>query len=668
MKAGMRGIRVKRIGKTALSAALVSALVLGSCPYASAKKISKEESVYVNAAADGSVQKITVADWLKNSGMVSGTVNDKSNLTDITNVKGKESFTQSGGALNWNTSGDDIYYQGKSSEELPVDVSVTYSLDGKEIPAAELPGKSGEVKIHVSYTNKSRQTVTVHGKKKTVYTPFVLITGMILPNDKFSQVKVDNGRLINDGSNQIVVGVGTPGLAESLSLEEKYAKKIHSEFTVTAQVTDFSMGNTFTYASPSLLNELKLNKIGSRDEVEERLSDLTDAAATLVDGTDTLSDNMELFEGKMGTLDKKIKTYRKDGVKKLTKGISTLAANGPALVKGVKEYADGVTEMADGVSAYVKGAGQIADGNSDLYEAVKGLPAQINTFDKGLKTYTDGVDKLGQKENVTALKGGAKAVSDGVASLNTNLTQMKATFAQNEKIIAGLKAAGADATLIASLEQVTAGQKAAIEQMETATSDSGDLKKGAVTLAGGVNTVMDGLSTLAGSSASLTGGSKTLKTQMPNLVASIKTLKEGGDKLVKNNKTLTDGAKKLKKASKTMKKQTKKLNTGMKTLKKGGKDLNKATDTLVSGVSKLSEASGKLDKGAGKLASGMSKFRNEGVSKLESVYEEDIKSLLDRLDAVIEAGKKYDSFSGIGSGMKGDVKFIIETEALEKED
>ena len=400
----------------------------------------------------------------------------------------------------------------------------------------------------------------------------------------------------------------------------------------------------------------------------ERLSDLTDAAATLVDGTDTLSDNMELFEGKMGTLDKKIKTYRKDGVKKLTKGISTLAANGPALVKGVKEYADGVTEMADGVSAYVKGAGQIADGNSDLYEAVKGLPAQINTFDKGLKTYTDGVDKLGQKENVTALKGGAKAVSDGVASLNTNLTQLKATFAQNEKIIAGLKAAGADATLIASLEQVTAGQKAAIEQMETATSDSGDLKKGAVTLAGGVNTVMDGLSTLAGSSASLTGGSKTLKTQMPNLVASIKTLKEGGDKLVKNNKTLTDGAKKLKKASKTMKKQTKKLNTGMKTLKKGGKDLNKATDTLVSGVSKLSEASGKLDKGAGKLASGMSKFRNEGVSKLESVYEEDIKSLLDRLDAVIEAGKKYDSFSGIGSGMKGDVKFIIETEALEKED
>ncbi|MCH5265979.1 MAG: hypothetical protein J1F02_08770 [Lachnospiraceae bacterium] len=659
---------MKRMGRNLVSGVLVCALVFGSCPFIEAKKVNKQESVYVNAAADGTVKEITVADWLKNSGVISGTVSDASNLTDITNVKGEETFTQSEGELNWNTSGSDIYYQGKSSGELPVEVSITYSLDGKEIPASELPGKSGLVKIHVSYTNKSRQEVTVQGKKTTVYTPFVLITGMILPTEKFSQVEVDNGRLINDGSNQIVVGVGTPGLAESLSLDKEYAKKLHSEFTITAQVTDFSMGNTFTYASPSLLNELQLDKISGKEELEDSLSELTDAAAELVDGTDSLSENMELFADSMGTLEKKIKKYRRDGVKKVTDGISELAKSGPKLVKGVGEYADGVTGLADGVTSYVKGAEQIAGGNSDLYEAVKNLPSQIAAFDKGLKTYTDGVDKMGKKENVTALKAGAKAVSDGVTTLNASLTQLKNSFSQNEQIIAALKAGGADAALIAALEQVTAGQKAAIEQLETATSSSGELKKGADSLSSGVNTVMDGLSTLSGNSSQLTGVTTTLNGQIPKLVSSVKTLKEGGETLTKNDKKLLNGAKKLKKASKTMKQQSKQLNNGMKSLKKGGLALNKATDTLVEGVSKLETASGALADGAEKAASGMEKFQEKGIKKLEDAYQEDIKGLFERLDAVIAAGKKYNSFSGIGKGMKGDVKFIIETEALEKEE
>lgn len=658
----------KRMGRTMISGALVLSMVLCNSSFVEAKKVSKQESVYVNAGADGTVNQITVADWLKNSGAMTGTIQDSSDLTDITNVKGDEKFTQSGSSVDWDTSGNDIYYQGKTTKELPVDVKITYSLDGKEMEAKDMLGKSGKVEIHVSYTNKSKQTRTVNGEKVDIYTPFVMVTGMILSTDNFTNVDVDNGRIISEGSNNIVVGLGTPGLAESLDLDDEYADKLSSDFTVTADVTDFSMGNTFTYGSPSLLDELNLDEIDDLDDLEEKLDDLTDAASKLVDGSDTLADNMETFSNKMGELEKSIRTFQKDGVKKVTGGIDTLAKSGPQLVKGVNEYANGVTSFAKGTTSYVSGASKITSGCSTLYGAVKDLPTQLKTFDTGLKTYTSSVDKMGSKENVAKLKGGAKSVSDGITTINTNLTELKKSYAASEALVKQLKASGADAAIVAQLEAVTKGQKEAIEQLEAATGENSDLKKGAASVSAGVSTVMDGLSKLSSNSSQLTTATKTLNEKMPQLVSSVKQLKEGGDKLSKNNKTLTKAAKSLTKASTKMKKNVKKVNSGMKTLQKGGKSLNKATGKLVTGVAKLNDASGKLDDGADKLAVNLEKFNDEGVKKLNNVYEDDLKTMIDRLNAVIAVGKDYKSFSGLGKSMNGEVKFIIETDAVEKDE
>ena len=157
---------------------------------------------------------------------VSGALKDSSSLTDISNVKGNETFSQNGTDMSWNTSGQDIYYQGKTDKKLPVSMKITYKLDGKEIAAKDLPGKSGKVEIHVQYTNNSKQTKTIQGKKETIYTPFVMVTAMILSNDNFSNVEIDNGRVINEGSNNIVVGIGMPGLADSLDLDKDFSDKI----------------------------------------------------------------------------------------------------------------------------------------------------------------------------------------------------------------------------------------------------------------------------------------------------------------------------------------------------------------------------------------------------------------------------------------------------------
>ena len=158
--------------------------------------VDKEETVYVKAKADGSTDKVIVSDWLKNSG-TDVEIQDASDLQNIKNVKGDETFKQNGSSLVWEANGNDIYYQGETDKPLPVEVKVTYFLDEKEISPDDLAGKSGKVRIHFSYINQA--------KDGEVYTPFTMVTGIILPTANFTNVQVTNGKVISDGSKNIVI-------------------------------------------------------------------------------------------------------------------------------------------------------------------------------------------------------------------------------------------------------------------------------------------------------------------------------------------------------------------------------------------------------------------------------------------------------------------------------
>ena len=213
--------------------------------------LQKEETVYVNTTAGGEVTDVTVSDWLKNSGDSSNSeVKDASDLQDIKNVKGDETFTQNGNDLTWSTDGKDIYYQGKTEKNLPVSVGIKYYMDGTEVSPEALAGKTGHLKMEVTYTNTSKTTKTVNGKKTDIYSPFVMVTGMILSTDNFSNVTVDNGKVISDGSRNVVVGFGMPGMKESLDMSSDIADEVNipEGFTVEADVTDCEMNSTFTVA------------------------------------------------------------------------------------------------------------------------------------------------------------------------------------------------------------------------------------------------------------------------------------------------------------------------------------------------------------------------------------------------------------------------------------
>lgn len=370
-------------------------------------KLYKEETVYVNADAAGNTDEITVSNWLKNSGDVSGKLTDKSTLNDIKNVKGDEKYTADGDKITWNTDGKDIYYQGTTDKELPVSVKLTYYLDGKEIQPNKLKGKSGHLKIKVNYENKSKKNVEVNGKIENMYTAFVMMTGMILPNDNFTNVTIDNGKVISDGNRSIVVGFGMPGLKESLNLDDiKDADDltIPESLEVEADVTDFEMSPTFTVGLSDLTKDLNLDNIADMDSLQNALDELDDAALELVSGSNTLSDGTKTLADGVGsytegadTLNDAIQKYlSKDG--ELSGSVTEYVNGVNKVVKGVNDYAKGTTTLANGVTSYVGGEKKLAKGAKQLTTLSDGLTKIQGAIDK-MKASTDGKGEA--KEDLT---------------------------------------------------------------------------------------------------------------------------------------------------------------------------------------------------------------------------------------------------------------------------
>ncbi|MCR5102485.1 MAG: hypothetical protein K6B41_14145, partial [Butyrivibrio sp.] len=226
----------------------------------SSSEADKEETVYVTTDANGTVSDVIVSNWLKNTG-TDGTIKDSTNLSDIVNVKGNETYVENDdGTITWLADGSDIYYQGSTSQELPVSIKVTYTLDGKEISPSELAGKSGHVVIRYDYTNNAKQTVKINNEDTDIYTPFAMISGTMLDSDNFTNVTVSSGKVISDGNKLVIMGVALPGLKESLNLDENKLEELSlkdddDDFNIPdyveieADTTDFEQPMTLTMAT-----------------------------------------------------------------------------------------------------------------------------------------------------------------------------------------------------------------------------------------------------------------------------------------------------------------------------------------------------------------------------------------------------------------------------------
>ena len=312
--------------------------------------LMKDETVYVLAGADGSVQKISVSDWIKNPEGESK-ITDSGTLTDVENVKGDETYSMNGENMRvWDAQGNDIYCRGSIDKELPVGIRVSYELNGKAISAEELAGKSGTVTIRYTYENYQYETVEIDGKQEKMYVPFAMLTGLLLDGSRFSDVTVTNGRVVNDGTHIVVVGMALPGLEENLQIDAEKLE-LPESVEITAKVEGFKLGNTVTLATNELFNKLDTESFDSLDGLTDSLGDLTDAMGKLMSGSS------ELYEGLCTLLEKS---------GQLVDGIHQMAAGAEALKNGAAQVDDGAAALVSGSQELASGLGTLSANSASL--------------------------------------------------------------------------------------------------------------------------------------------------------------------------------------------------------------------------------------------------------------------------------------------------------------
>ncbi len=674
----------------------------------------KDETVYVIADAAGNKQDVIVSEWLKNTDG-EATIKDSSNLTDIENVKGDETFTENNGELVWKADGNSIYYQGKSEEQVPVEVKVTYYLDDQEITPDQLAGKSGKVKMRFEYVNNS--------KSGDVYTPFLMATGMILSNDKFSNIKVENGQVVNDGNNSIVVGMGMPGLQDSLDLQ-KLDVEIPDYFEVTADCTDFSLDMTMTVASTGFLSKDSDNK------------DLKDAESDINELIDTYSDGMNsLVEG--------ITEYT-DGVSSVSDGVGQVKDGADSLYQGSLTLAQGVDSATtgagtlkaafEGENGILSGSKQISDGLATLNKAVKGieLPTKTELSDKEKKaiksTITENItnnltankDKIADGVDKDAVTAEAQKNGKAAAPSKESVVKEAQAAAPSSSTVAS-EASGQFATyfqeFVSAYTQMTGSQPddATLAALQGAFATAyGDVygaayKSGYGTAYGsgyksGYGTAYgtaytSGYSTAYGTAYTnaftagygsaygtayqsaygtayvegyksgyatayqdgLSYGANLVLGKLSSFSGQITTLKKSVDALATGASALNTGLGKVYTGTSDLYNGMVKLNGGAGSLTKGANTLKEGAGTLKDGASKLTDASGDLKDGSKQLSDGTDK-----VVDAVNDAEKDLDSLSEKCDKVIKAGEAYESFGGISDDMKGSVKFIIKTDSISK--
>lgn len=421
------------------------------------QKISKDETVYVMTGADGSVKKIIVSDWLKNE-LGSASVADKSDLSDIENVKGDESYTINGDNMTvWDAQGNDIYYQGNIQKELPVGLSVRYYLDGKSISPEELKGKSGKVTIRFDYENRQYETVQINGANQRIYVPFAMLTGMILDNDTFQNVQITNGKLVNDGDRTVVVGLAFPGLQENLNLSRDDLS-IPDSVEITADVTNFSLGMTVTLACNDLFSQLGDVDLTSLDSTSA-LDQLTGAMDQLLSGSSALYEGLSTLLDKSGEL--------VSGVEELAQGAAAIKSGADSVDDGAAQLKAGLADLSSGLNtlsanseALNSGAKQVF--NSLLETAATQIRAKgLNVPDLTIENYAEELNTLIKSlDETTVYETALKQVTDAVEAQRPVITQ-KVTEAVRQQVETKVAAA--------VRQQVTEKVTAAVQQQVTAT-------------------------------------------------------------------------------------------------------------------------------------------------------------------------------------------------------
>ena len=592
------------------SAALALTLAAGCAmpAFAAGKSsFSKSETVYAVMNGDGSIKSTTVSEHLYSASGLAN-VTDKTTLTDIQNTESDAEFTQNGEELVWNTNDTDVYYKGNTDKALPIDVKVTYALDGQEAALEDIIGKSGHLTVTVNLKNNETGTVNVNGKDRTIVTPLITAVGVILGGDA-ANVTAEHGMIESAAKSSVAAFVTLPGVKDSLSgllpdEVDSIEDYLQDTVTVEADVEDFTCPQVMVACATSTAalgtdNVFDLSSINDLtdgiNQLNDAMSQLMDGASQLVDGTSQLANGVLALLDGANTLNNGAAALD-DGLGQLTNGLDTLSANNAALNAGAQQVADGVLASANKT---LKEGGLIdEDMTWSNYEAVI----------DNILTMNDKTLAAGRKKMVRTIWEQAPSFKDSQLDLALYLSATKT----NHDLEAALKLMqNFDASMLTgALEMVTNADakntaKAELKYQVENSQDMADVR-----------------------------ALKTSLSQIQFFVSSVNQYTAGVQ-------TAADGA---------------------HSAKDGSAQLAAGTKTLYDGVNTLNTGAGQLNDGAGQLNDGLNQFNEEGISKLTGALDQDqLHGLKTVLDEMTDRLNDYTSFAGAPDDAESSVKFVYKT-------
>lgn len=592
------------------SAALALTLAAGCAmpAFAAGKSsFSKSETVYAVMNGDGSIKSTTVSEHLYSASGLAN-VTDKTTLTDIQNTESDAEFTQNGEELVWNTNDTDVYYKGNTDKALPIDVKVTYALDGQEAALEDIIGKSGHLTVTVNLKNNETGTVNVNGKDRTIVTPLITAVGVILGGDA-ANVTAEHGMIESAAKSSVAAFVTLPGVKDSLSgllpdEVDSIEDYLQDTVTVEADVEDFTCPQVMVACATSTAalgtsNVFDLSSINDLtdgiNQLNDAMSQLMDGASQLVDGTSQLAGGVLALLDGANTLNNGAAALD-DGLGQLTNGLDTLSANNAALNAGAQQVADGVLASANKT---LKEGGLIDENMTwSNYEAVI----------DNILTMNDKTLAAGRKKMVRTIWEQAPSFKDSQLDLALYLSATKT----NHDLEAALKLMqNFDASMLTgALEMVTNADakntaKAELKYQVENSQDMADVR-----------------------------ALKTSLSQIQFFVSSVNQYTAGVQ-------TAADGA---------------------HSAKDGSAQLAAGTKTLYDGVNTLNTGAGQLNDGAGQLNDGLNQFNEEGISKLTGALDQDqLHGLKTVLDEMTDRLNDYTSFAGAPDDAESSVKFVYKT-------
>ena len=618
----------------------------------------KTETVYVKSDAKGNPREITVQTKLKNTGD-GDTIKDYTNLTDIKNKEGDEAFTQNAdGTVEWENHGEDITYEGTGSAELPVDVSISYELDGQAIEPEELAGKSGQLKIRFDYKNKTTQTIKVDGKEEQVSVPFAVISTMLLSDDHASDIEVENGKVMDIDGQKLVIGYACPGLTKSLKLttyEPTEDIDIPEYVEVTADVTDFSLDFTATIISSGLLEDMDLKDLDEVDEMSDSMKKLEEATDKLSDGAGALESGLQVMNEKKGDLQAGA-TMLKESLTTLHNTLATVQLpQGSSLELSGMESAEKQLEE-DGTKLNEALTG-MSTGLARMQQLAQEVGAYKTTVETQLETAKTALDAIDWAALDQAVRADSQAKADAAVEAamqkaleNYGLSADQIRAAQGEVKTAVNSALD---QVSVSEEAKTQIQKAkdALEAIPTITIPevSFDTEK-----------LTETLTDMEKQMKILAGYGTTLGTVSQTAAASLQELQTGLTALQNGTVQLQEGSSQLEAGMAAFGEGIRQLYQGSAALHQGSGQLSSTGTALIGGLDTMIS-------GMDSLHQGLVKFDEDGIQELSDLTGTDLTNLANRIRALKKADGRYDNYGGICGGASGSVRFIIETDEIKAE-